>query len=228
MQLHDLYLGCHLPCMSRIWVTSEVMLSIWEVSLPNNIVLSIVLSITILTFAFSKANSESCSSYGEWEWIWMWFSNKYERWVEVAKWASEIQKSKNEIIAYKASPLFHFIQSQHIWIVIMCVWAHLYFQTTRQRRIIFKWMNKFDKFINKATWNDQKINFDEDIQGSRIHHCFGDHASIVSNNFSFLGRCRCYVQWLIPYTLKWGSQHSMSKVAISPTNYHKNIHNKWQ
>ena len=51
------------------WVMSEVMLSIWEVSLPNEIVLSTAFSITILKFVFSKANSDSCNSYGEWEWI---------------------------------------------------------------------------------------------------------------------------------------------------------------
>ena len=50
----------------------------------------------------------------------------------------------------------------------------------------------------------------------------------MSKTFNFLGILRCYVQWLFPYTLKWEFQHSMSKVAISPTNYHKNIHNKWQ
>lgn len=87
---------------SRIWVKSEVMLSIWEVILLNETVLSMVLSITMLKFAFSKANSESCNSYGEWEWIWMSSSNKYERWVQVTKWASEIQKPKNDIATYKA------------------------------------------------------------------------------------------------------------------------------
>ena len=96
-----------------------------------------------------------------------------------------------------------------------------------QRRIIFKWINKYNGFIYKATWNDQEINFDEEVQGSRIHRCFGGHASIVSKTFNFLGKLLCHVQWLFTYTLKRGSQHSMSKVAISPTNNHKNIHNKW-
>lgn len=54
---------------SRNWVMSEVMLSIWEVSFPNETVLSMAFSIIILKFVFSKANSDSCNSYGEWEWI---------------------------------------------------------------------------------------------------------------------------------------------------------------